>query len=534
MEIPKSVTEIGGDAFQFCYGLEKFVVDSANPNFCSEDGVLFDKNKTALLRYPVGNQRTSYTVPGSVTIICTHAFWGAYYLAGIDLPNGLTTIGDRVFLYCDSLESIEIPASVTSIGERQFECCHSLKTITVDSANPNFCSVNGVMFNKNKTVLMYYPVGNEQASYEVPVGVTSIGGFAFAGAWKLTAITLPDGLKSIDDWVFRFSHNITSIVLPESLTNVGFNAFEKCNGLTTVYYGGTEDQWKVITIADGNEALRNAKIIFEDTDSLDVPTVKVTNVSSSGKIKLSWNKVDGAQKYEVYRATSKSGKYTLIKTTTGTSLTNTSTTAGKTYYYKVRAIAGDNKGEFSKIVSRTCDLAQPKVKATNVSSSGKIKLTWDKIDGAVKYEVYRATSKSGTYKLIKTTTSTSFTNTSATAGKTYYYKVKAIASSSSANSAYSEVVSRTCDLARPEITVKLSSKGNPSLSWDKVDGAVKYEVYRATSKSGTYKLIKTTTSTIFTNTSVTEGKTYYYKVKAIASKSSANSAYSEVCSIKAK
>ena len=349
------------------------------------------------------------------------------------------------------------------------------------------------------------------------------------------------------------------------------------------------------------------------------PTVTASNVASTGKIKLTWDKIDNADKYEVYRATSETGKYTLIKTTTSTSFTNTSTTAGTTYYYKVRALDGDLVSEFSEVVSRICDLAQPKVKI-ELSSKGNPKLTWGKVDGAVKYEVYRATSEKGTYKLIKTTTSTSFTNTSVTEGKTYYYKVKAIAKKSAANSAYSEIVvrigkleqpkvtgsnaaasgkvkltwdkvdnaekyevyratsksgkytlmktttgtsytntsatvgktyyykvravagtiksdyseivTRTCDLAQPEVKITLSSKGNPKLTWDKVDGAVKYEVYRATSKSGTYDLIKTTTSTSFTNTSITEGKTYYYKVRAIAEKSAANSAYSEVASIK--
>ena len=168
-----------------------------------------------------------------------------------------------------------------------------------------------------------------------------------------------------------------------------------------------------------------------------------------------------------------------------------------------------------------------------MASTGKIKVSWKAIDGAVEYKVYRATSKTGTYKLIKTTTSTSYTNTGAEAGKTYYYKVKAIATKSSADSAYSEAKSRTCDLPRPTASVALKS-GKPKVSWNKVEGAVEYEVYRATSKTGTYKLVKTTTGTSYTNSGATAGKTYYYKVIAVASKSSANSAYSFVVSIKSK
>ena len=268
--------------------------------------------------------------------------------------------------------------------------------------------------------------------------------------------------------------------------------------------------------------------------ALSAPTLKVSNVASSGKIKLSWSKVSGASKYQIYRATSKNGTYKLLKTTTGTSLTNTSVTAGKVYYYKIRSIdANGIKSAWSSIVSRTCDLPKPEVSAGNVSSTGKIKLTWDKVDGAKKYEIYRATSKNGTYKLLTTTTGTSLTNTSTTAGKTYYYKVKAIHSNSGANSVFSDIVSRTCDLARPDVSISLSS-GKPKLQWAKVSGATKYEVYRATSKNGTYKLVKTTTGTSFKNTSATAGKTYYYKVKAIHSNSNANSAYSSVDSIRSK
>ena len=267
---------------------------------------------------------------------------------------------------------------------------------------------------------------------------------------------------------------------------------------------------------------------------LAAPIVKATNVASSGKIKLTWNKIDGAEKYEVWRATSKNGKYTKLTTTSKTTITNTSTTAGKTYYYKVRAIAGGVQSEFSAIVSRTCDCARTVVKTTNIASTGKIKISWNKVDGAVKYEVYRATSKNGKYTKLTTTTKTSVTNSKTEPGVTYYYRVKAIASTSAANSAASTAVGRTCDLARPTVTVKLNSKGKPVISWNKVDGAVKYAVYRATSENGEYTLLGTTTKTSVTNSKAEAGVTYYYKVRAIAKTSAANSAYSVVKSVTAK
>ena len=267
---------------------------------------------------------------------------------------------------------------------------------------------------------------------------------------------------------------------------------------------------------------------------LSAPSINVSNIASSGKIKVSWNEVKGATAYRVYRATSKNGTYKMLKETTALNFTNTSAVSGKTYYYKVSAIASDKtESPFSEISVRACDLARPVVTVSNVSSTGKIKLTWKAIDGAVSYKVYRAESKDGKYELMKTTTVTSYTNTSAIAGKTYYYKVKAISEKSSANSAYSSVHYRTCDLASPSVTITLNSSGKPRLQWKSISGAVSYKVYRSDKPNGEYKLIKETTSTNFVNTSAVGEKTYYYKVKAICENSAGNSAFSSVLSIKA-
>ena len=262
----------------------------------------------------------------------------------------------------------------------------------------------------------------------------------------------------------------------------------------------------------------------------DAPTVKVANVASSGKIKLTWGKVEGAAKYKVYRANSKTGTYTLLKTTTGTSLTNTSVEAGKQYYYYVIAV-GENgaESEKSSIVTRVCDLPQPVLKAANVATTGKIKLTWDKIDGAKSYKVYRSTSETTGYTLLKTTTGTSLSNTSVEAGTKYYYKVFATHSNSDANSTYSKVVSCTCDLPQPVAKIAVvSDTGKLKLSWEKVEGAKNYSVYRSTDGGETYSLLKTTTGTSLTNTSITAGNKYYYKITANHSNPDANSAYSAV------
>ena len=292
---------------------------------------------------------------------------------------------------------------------------------------------------------------------------------------------------------------------------------------------GKSYYYKVQAVAKDGTLSEFSEVVVRTCD-LPRPVVTGSNIASTGKIKLTWEAIEGAVSYKIYRSTTKDGSYNLMKTTTSTSYINTSAAAGTTYYYKVKAVAEKSAANsaYSKIVTRTCDCARPVVTATNVASTGKVKLSWDAVDGAVSYNVYRATSKNGTYAFLKNTTSTTLTNTSTVAGVTYYYKVKAVASNTAGNSAESKIVTRTCDLASPKVTTSLTSSGKPKLTWNTVDGAVSYKVYRSTSENGTYTLMKTTTSTTYTNTSAVKGTTYYYRVKAVCSNSAGDSAYAVV------
>lgn len=252
--------------------------------------------------------------------------------------------------------------------------------------------------------------------------------------------------------------------------------------------------------------------------------------NSKGKPVVKWNKVDGA-KYTVYVATSKTGTYKKLGTSTTGQLTHTSALTGKYYYYKVKAVA-NGKTVNSKITSERCILATPVVSKTTYK--GKPRLTWKTVKDADRYEVYRATSKTGTYTKMFTTTKTSYTNTSAKVGRTYYYKVKAIFADNQKANSKTNTVSQICKLATPVTKIALTSKGKPKVTWNKVNGAVKYEVYRATSKTGSYTKMFTTTKPSYINTTAKAGKTYYYKVKAIHKNTKANSVFSLVKSIKAK
>jgi fibronectin type 3 domain-containing protein len=252
-----------------------------------------------------------------------------------------------------------------------------------------------------------------------------------------------------------------------------------------------------------------------------IPTSLKAVSFSYNSIKISWGAVTGATGYQIYRATSSSGSYSLLMTTSSTSYTNTSLTTGKTYYYKVRAYktveSSRAYSSFSSVVSAKPIPSTPaSVKAVSASYNS-IKISWGVVAGASQYQIYRATSSTGSYSWLMTTSSTSYTNTGLTTGKTYYYKVRTYKTvgSSRIYSNFSSVVS-TKPIPSTPASVKAASTSYNSIkiSWGAVPGASQYQIYRATSSTGSYSCLMTTSSTSYVNTGLTTGKTYYYKVRA--------------------
>ncbi len=261
-----------------------------------------------------------------------------------------------------------------------------------------------------------------------------------------------------------------------------------------------------------------------------VKNVKVASVNPT-KLKVTWSKVSGASGYVIYRSTSKSGTYKQIATVTGTSYTDSELTCGKAYYYKVKAYA-DSTGGRGYGTASSYDGEKPMPgKVTDLeaksASPTKVKLTWDKVSGAKGYVVYRATSKSGTYKRIAYTTKNSYTDSELTCGKTYYYKVKAWAGSSS-----NKICGATssADSAKPlPAAPKTSSKATVTadtikLSWSKVSGADGYMIYMSTSEKGTYSKIAT----------IKDGSTKSYTYEGSGKKFFKIYAYTEVGSKQVK
>jgi hypothetical protein len=171
--IPYSVTNMESNPFGYCTSLTAIMADDSNSVYSSVSGILFSKNHTALINYP-GGKAGSYTIPGDVTSIGDFAFAWCYGLTGITIPDGITNIGKQAFWNDNGLHSITIPASVAYIGELAFSACQGVTAITVDPASLFFCDVGGVLFDKNKNILIEYPPGASNAVYEIPDSVAAL------------------------------------------------------------------------------------------------------------------------------------------------------------------------------------------------------------------------------------------------------------------------------------------------------------------------------------------------------------------------
>ena len=496
-------------------------------------------------------------VKSGVTSIGGCAFVNCSQLTSVSLPDDLQMINYWAFGYCEKLTSLHIPSGVYWIGNNAFDSCTGLTALILPYALTN----TGYHAFQNCSALK---------TVAIPRRIAAITNGSFAGCNALTTVNFGGDqadwnavyIGPNNDALQRATINYTAIFAPKAPTGVtvtadssgfpvvkwngvaGATDYEVWRSINNYYEGyGADSFWRQVTqtgtaytdksdrlengvsylymiraiSADGTRSAFSAAVEFTyENDRPTAPVVRIGNSGTSGKPMLTWNAVEGATSYRIYRSTAKGSGYSLLGTTTATSYTNTGAKAGTTYYYRVKACNDAGLSPYSNIVSGnvvvTPKPSAPVVKIGNSAASGKPMLTWNAVSSATSYKVYRATSQKGTYSLLGTVTATSYTNTGAKAGVTYYYKVKAV--NSAGESAYSNVVSGKTTVTTLTMGHSASS-GKPQLTWKAVSGAASYRVYRATTKNGAYTVINTTKTLTYTNTGAALGTTYYYKVEAL-------------------
>lgn len=377
-------------------------------------------------------------------------------------------------------------------------------------------------------------------------------------------IVISDGIKSVGDNAFVSFSDLNEVTIPQSVTEISDKAFVDCKegfiikGIkdSEANTFAAKNEYKFEELGAVSASDTSVAVNPEDTTTTaptttttvatttttttaapadpTIPTNVTVTCTAYNKLKISWNKVEGAAGYYVYCATSKNGKYTVAKYVNSgntTSFVHSSRAYEKVYYYKISSYKIVNRKKvfspYSQIVSGKTHVDPPSA-VSNVrvkcTAYNKLTISWDKVDNAAGYYVYCATSKNGKYSLAKNITknsTTSFVHSSRVYEKTYYYKVRSYtkAGSKAIFADYSETVSGKTHVDPPaavqNVKVTCKSYNQLTISWNKVDKAAGYYVYWSTSENGKYNLarnISRNTTTSFVHSGRNLGQTYYYKV----------------------
>lgn len=253
----EGIAGVNDTTFRGLDGLREIAVEEGNPFLSAVDGVLFNKDRTALLYYPPAKAGASYAVPEGTAEIGASAFEGNTLLKSVTFPDGLSRIGIDAFADCAALSSLTLPQSLSAIGDRAFQGCGGLTEVaipsglkklgecvfrgcagltgfTVAEGNTVFHAVDGVLLRSGGRKLAQYPRGATRGAYAVPEGVEEIDYAAFEGNAYLTEVTFPDSLTKIGTAAFQDCSALTRVDMPDHVRAIDDAAFSGCTALKEV------------------------------------------------------------------------------------------------------------------------------------------------------------------------------------------------------------------------------------------------------------------------------------------------------------
>ena len=554
--LPKNLQTFNGTIFN-SQNFIQYNVSPENPYFKAVDGIVYSKDMTELVAYPVGRyanggdntfkipesvtkigdyaflncKHTSFTVPGTVKSIGIQAFAGNTELSSIDILNGVEAIYDGAFLACNKISSFHLPTSVNYIGYCSLGFIYDL-------------DYEGLSFMLDQQGIKHETVNDSNFVYYANLTGFSIDCFIICAVDEDVKIYAPlnsagHNYCKMFGVYYRSSQAITPELISAKHTEAGVEIQWTCSSDADGYYIYRKNKsgvYEKIATVKGKEKLSytdtKAYSSYENTYTVKaynesryvkkgvsvyyIATPKLSSASNHHDgIKVSWEKVSGATNYEVYRKKSGAKSWEYVGTTGKSRLyfIDKNVSHKQTYRYTVRAYDDNGVSYYNKDGVRKKYVKAPSVKTFKNVTTG-VYLKWGSVSDATSYRIYRKT-ENGDWKLLKKFDKETFTYTDKTvkSGVKYSYKVKAVVSST-----LSDGYTKTIEyLKKPVISSAKSTKSGITVNYSKTIGADKYYIYRRLKGEEDWTKIATVkgaSKVTYTDKTAKKGKTYYYTVRA--------------------
>lgn len=232
LHLPEKVESIGEFAFSLCESLESITVDENNKHFSSLNDVLYDKDLKTLIKVP--ETKTHYVFPDTVEEFLMGSFENCKYLTSLEIPEKIKIIPQSAFDFCSALTKINIHKNIERIGLFAFSNCKSLQSITVDKDNKHYSSVDGVLYNFDKTILIRFPASKPNVTLEKTI--EKIESHAFTYCQKLEELTIPENVKTIGWAAFAQSHSLKNVkIMSKEMVSFHSGAFTTIKNNVTIW-----------------------------------------------------------------------------------------------------------------------------------------------------------------------------------------------------------------------------------------------------------------------------------------------------------
>lgn len=456
------------------------------------------------------NEIESLVVEPGITSVGNYVCCQYYGLKRVSLPDTVTRIGDKAFYKCTSLTEITLPIGLRKIGLETFKGCGKIETLVLPN---NLEEIGNSAFSGCTALKSVITKGGFIQSGTDAVGM---GQYAFEGCTSLKTVYIPAAIRTLDHDVFESCGALREIYFQDRVPMLSENSF---SGITAnVFYPPKIAGWTADVMRDygGSITWMTAQIT-----ELDNVTIYKVNPHTTGNI-IYWEATANTDLYQIYRLRSGESSWTLMKNTRSFAFKDETAEVGVKYYYKIVARNGDVKSDIRTTAS--AGVTRPAPKLDNVviyetigHATGNI-LRWNPVNGAKLYQVYRL--QSGTWTLLKNTGSLAYKDETAPTEVKSYYKVVARNGNIKSDIAATSSVSVTrpgAPVTSLEPVEMIQAVGHSSgiiVSWNAVENAKLYQIYRRASNESAWTLLKNTGSLAYKDTEAVSGVRYYYKVVA--------------------